>query len=202
MRAMYASPSGNPDLLSETGTIWELGFTYNKEFFITGSLFLTRFKDMIDSVRLPQYDFQRRFFNIAEAHINGLELQLQKSIQHLALTMNYTFLDHWNENDERPLDALSKHNLNFDLQAFPIPQFRIQLLGLLASSSSWLDSWTNTLVNIPAYFNLDTILSYKLGQVELFTKMTNVFDQFTFTEPGFPWRGRYIEFGIKADILK
>ncbi|MDH5386800.1 MAG: hypothetical protein OEY18_19030 [Candidatus Aminicenantes bacterium] len=31
---MYSDTSGNPDLLSETGTIWELGFTYRIELFL------------------------------------------------------------------------------------------------------------------------------------------------------------------------
>ncbi|MDH4258659.1 MAG: hypothetical protein OEV50_07570 [Candidatus Aminicenantes bacterium] len=34
MRSMYSDTSGNPDLLSETGTIWELGFTYRIELFL------------------------------------------------------------------------------------------------------------------------------------------------------------------------
>ena len=201
MRAMYSSPSGNPDLLSETGTLWELGFSYEKDIFITGSLFLTSFKDMIDSVRLPQFDFQRRYFNVAEAHINGLEFQLQKTIQKVSLTVNYTFLDHKNETDDRPLDALPQHNFNFDLQVFPAQQLRLGVLGLLASASSWLDFTTDESLDIPAYFNLDAVAAYSFDQVELFVKITNMLNNFIYTEPGFPWRSRYIEVGIRADIL-
>jgi outer membrane cobalamin receptor len=201
MRSMYSDSSGNPDLLSERGTIWELGFTYNGHFLLSGAVFLTRFNDLIDSVRLPEYDFERIYFNIGKARIDGFELQLQKVFPNVALTLNYTFLDHWNESDDQPLTVLSKHNLNFDFQIFPASNFRIVLLGLLASSSSWLDIDTNELLEIPSYSNLDVVAAYRWNRVELFLKVTNVFDKFIYTELGFPWRGRYFELGIRADLL-
>ena len=201
MRSMYSDSSGNPDLLSERGTIWELGFTYNDRFLVSGAAFLMRFKDLIDSVRLPEYDFERIYFNIGEARIDGFELQLQKAFPKVALTLNYTFLDHWNESDDQPLTVLSKHNLNFDVQVFPLSNFRIALLGLLATSSFWLDIDTSELVEIPSYFNLDVVAAYRWSGLELFLKVTNVFDTFIYTELGFPWRGRYFELGFRADVL-
>jgi len=84
-----------------------------------------------------------------------LELQFQKAFRRTAFTLNYTFLDHWNESDDQPLTALSKHNLNFDFQLYPGEKLRIGLLGLLASSSYWLDFNTNEMLDIPSYFNLD-----------------------------------------------
>jgi outer membrane cobalamin receptor len=201
MRSMYSDSSGNPDLLSEVGTLWELGFTYNGHFLLSGAAFLTRFKDLIDSVRLPEYDFERIYFNIGKARIDGFELQLQKVFPKAALTLNYTFLDHWNESDDQPLTVISKHNLNFDFQVFPVPNFRIGILGLLASSSSWLDIDANELLKIPSYFNLDVVAAYRWNRVEFFLKVTNVFDKFIYTELGFPWRGRYFELGFRADVL-
>jgi outer membrane cobalamin receptor len=201
MRSMYSDSSGNPDLLSETGTIWELGFTYNGHLWLSAAAFLTHFKDLIDSVRLPEYDFERIYFNIGRARIDGFELQLQKAFPKAALTLNYTFLDHWNESDDQPLTVLSKHNLNFDFQVFPASNLRISVLGLLASSSYWLDIDTNELLKIPSYFNLDAIAAYRWNRIELFLKVTNVFDKFIYTELGFPWRGRYFELGFRADVL-
>jgi outer membrane cobalamin receptor len=201
MRSMYSDSSGNPDLMSERGTIWELGFTYNDHFLLSGAAFLTGFKDLIDSVRLPEYDFERIYFNIGKARINGFELQLQKAFPNVALTVSYTFLDHWNESDDQPLTVLSKHNLNFDFQVFPVSNFRIGLLGLLASSSYWLDIDSNELLDIPSYFNLDVIAAYRWDRIELFLKVTNVFDKFIYSELGFPWRGRYFELGLRADVL-
>ena len=202
MRSMYSSSSGNPDLLSESGSNCELGFTYNKIFFLTGSIFMTSFKDMIDSLRLPEYDFRRIYFNIAEAYINGFELQFQKALPWLSTTINYTFLDHKNKSDDRPLDALPRHSLNFDCTIYPSQRFRIVIMGLAASSSSWLDYQSNELLDIHSYFNLDTIISLQFKRTELFVKITNIFDHYIYSEPGFPWRGRYIELGIKTNILK
>ncbi len=201
MRSMYSDSSGNPDLLSESGTIWELGFNYNHDVLVSGAVFLTQFKDMIDSVRLPQYNFQRLYFNIGEAYINGFELQLQKSWDMLSGVINYTFLNHRNETDDRPLDALAKHNLNFDVQIYPFPSLRIGLLGQYGSISWWLDYNSNELLEIPSYFNLDGIISYRFASVDVFVKITNVFNDFIYTEPGFPWRARFLQFGIRSNIL-
>ncbi len=201
MRALYSPDSGNPDLLSETGTMWELGVTYNREFFLTGSVFLSSFKDLIDSVRLPEYDFQRIYFNIAKAHIHGFELQVQKSLGWGAATVNYTFLDHWNEGDDRPLTVLSKHNLNFEARIDPIPDARISLFGLWASGSYWLDIDSGEFLDIPAYVNLDAVLAYTWGRYEVFAKISNLFDRYIYTELGFPWRGRYFELGFKVDLF-
>ena len=200
MRAMYSGSSSNPDLLSESGVNWELGFTYNREFLFTGSAFLTSFKDMIDSVSLPQFDFERRYFNIAQSYINGWEMQLQKSFANISATLNYTYLDHRNKSDDRPLDALPVHNLNLDLQIFPLKNLRCGIMGLVASSSSWYDFNSETLLDIPGYFNMDLVVAYRLNQYEMFVKITNLWNHFT--EPGYPWRGRYFEAGFRADIFK
>ncbi len=200
MRSMYSSTSGNPDLVSEAGNNWEFGFTYSKDFYFTGSVFLTRFKDMIDSVRLP--DRTRRFFNIGEAYINGMEMQLQKSLRWMNATVNYTYLDHKNVTDDRPLDALANHNLNFDWVLYPLEKFRISFLGMIASSSSWYDFGSGELLDIPSFASLDIVASYRWGTIEPYIKATNIFDQFYYTEPGYPWRGRYFEFGLRVDVLR
>ena len=202
MRSMYSGSSKNPDLLSETGTLWELGFRYHRGFLASGSVFLAQFKDMIDNVRIPQYDFRRLFFNIGKAHINGFELQLQKSWDLISGVVNYTYLDHKNETDDRPLDALSKHTLNFDIQIYPSSSFRIGLMGLYGSTSWWLDYYTRKLKEVPAYFSLDGILAYRLSDTELFIKITNVFNDYIYTEPGFPWRARFFQLGIRTDLIK
>lgn len=200
MRSMYSTSSGNPDLLSETGNIGEFGFTYSKDFYLTGSVFFTRFKNLIDSVRLP--DRTRRYFNIGEAYINGLELQVQKSLKWMSATINYTYLDHKNVTDDRPLDVLANHVFNFDWVLFPVEHFRISVLGMLASSSSWYDSGSGELLDIPSFSSLDVIASYRLGSVEPYIKASNIFDEYYYREPGFPWRGRYFEFGLRVDVIR
>jgi iron complex outermembrane receptor protein len=201
MRSMYSQSSGNPDLLSESGTSFEFAATWNGPLYVTGSVFLNRFKNFIDTVRLP--DGTRRYFNVGKAHINGFEVQVQKNLSWLETTANYTYLDHRNDTDDRPLDAQPKHNLNFDVSVIPAEGFRVGFYGLLGSTSWWYNSSTSTVLTIPSYFSLDAIASYAFnGRYEIFMRLGNVFDDYFYTEPGFPWRGRYFVVGVRVDALK
>jgi iron complex outermembrane receptor protein len=203
MRSMYSSSNGNPNLKSEDGHSYELSATYKKGIFVTGSIFFNALRNYIDAVRLP--DGTRRFFNIGKARINGAEFQAQGTWTWLGTaldaTINYTFLDHRNESAHRPLDVLPKHNLNFDLTLTAFKELRFSLFGLLASDSWWYDANTSTLLTIPRYASLDAVLSYALPHVEPFVRITNIFNKYFYTEPGFPWRGRFLEVGIKAGLF-
>jgi iron complex outermembrane receptor protein len=201
MRSLYSTSSGNPDLLSESGRSLEFSATYSGPIYVTGTAFLNRFNNFIDSVRLP--DGTRRYYNVGEAHINGFEVQAQKNLPWLSATVNYTYLDHRNDTDDRPLDAQPDHSFNFDASVFPFMGFRIGLYGMFGSESWWYDSSTRQLLTIPSYFNLDAVISYTVaGRYEIFSKLGNIFDDYFYTEPGFPWRGRYIEVGLRAEILR
>ncbi len=199
MRAMYSPSSGNPDLKSEFARSWELGFTYNKSFSVAGAVFLNDIRNLVDSVRLPSG--LRRFFNIGQARLNGFELQAQKAWRWLEATVNYTYLDHWNKTDDRPLDMTPKNCLNFELAVKPLARLQMAFLGLWASESAWYDLNARQSVAIPAYFYLDAVISYDGGQFTPFVRMTNLFDKYFYTEPGYPWRGRYFEVGIRADVF-
>lgn len=199
MRSLYAPTSGNPDLRSEAGALWEMGFSWNRRIFFSGAVFLSEFKDMIESIRLP--DGTRRFYNIGKAYINGLEIQMRKSAGPLTATLNYTYLDHRNQSEDRPLDALPGHALNFDLGFHLLRQLRWGFFGLYASSSSWYDISAKANLNIPAYFYLNSVLSYAFRHAEVFVKLTNMFNQDYYTEPGFPCQGRTLEVGFRANIF-
>jgi outer membrane receptor protein involved in Fe transport len=201
MRSMYSPSSGNPDLLSESGTSFEFASTWTGPVYVTASVFFNRFKNFIDSVRLP--DGTRRYFNVGEAHVNGFEVQVQKSLPWLAATANYTYLDHANDIDDRPLDAQPDHNLNFDVSVFPAKGARLGLYGLFGSTSWWWNSSASEVLTIPSYFSLDAIAGYTLGgRYEFFVKLGNIFNHYFYTEPGFPWRGRYFEVGFRIDLLR
>lgn len=203
MRSLYSTSSGNPDLLAESGTCLEFAATWNGPVYLTGTVFFNRFRDFIDSVVLE--GGTRLYVNIGRAHIYGFELQAQKKIAWLEATVNYTYLDPRNDTDDRPLDAQSKSNLNFDISVLPAKGLRAGLYGLLGSKSWWWNTRTNpaTLLTIPSYFNLDGIVSFELrDRYQLFVKLGNIFDHDFYTEPGFPWRGRYFEVGLRLDVLK
>ncbi|HOW86492.1 MAG TPA: TonB-dependent receptor [Candidatus Aminicenantes bacterium] len=202
MRSLYSLSSGNPDLLAESGTSFEFAATWNGPVYLTGSVFFNRFRNFIDSVMI---DGARRYFNVGKAHIYGFEIQAQKNLSWLQATVNYTYLDPQNDTDDRPLDAQSKNNLNFDVSFLPAKGLRAGLYGLLGSKSWWWNTRTTpaTMLVIPSYFNLDAVVSYDLGgRYELFLKLGNIFDHYFYTEPGFPWRGRYLEIGVNLDVLK
>ena len=115
--------------------------------------------------------------------------------------VNYTFLDHRNETDNRPLDVLAKQNGSFDLGFRALGGWRLGFTGILASESWWWNSTTSALLTIPSYFSLDAVLSCAAGDFEPFVRLTNVFNHYFYTEPGFPWRGRYLEVGLKAGLF-
>jgi outer membrane cobalamin receptor len=199
MRSLYSPSSGNPDLLSERATMWEAGAVYQRGFYLSASVFANDLSNMIDSYRLE--DGTRRYFNIGKARINGAEIQFQESWNGLTTTVNYTYLDHKNVSDDRPLDILSKHNLNFNLDYRLLENLDLSIFGLYASESSYFNTSSSVLLTIPSYFNMEAALSFSIGRIEPFLKVSNIFNAYFYTEPGFPWRGRFIEFGIKADIF-
>jgi iron complex outermembrane receptor protein len=203
MRSLYSTSSGNPDLLAESGTSLEFAATWNGPVYLTGTVFFNRFRDFIDTVVLE--GGIRQYFNVGRAHIYGFEVQAQKKLDWLEATVNFTYLDPRNDTDDRPLDAQSKSNLNFDVSFLPAKGLRAGFYGLMGSKSWWWNTRTNpaTLLTIPAYFNLDGIVSFELrDRYQLFVKLGNIFDHYFYTEPGFPWRGRYFEVGLRLDVVK
>jgi iron complex outermembrane receptor protein len=199
MRALYSPSSGNPALLSERAQSWELGATYNKAFYLSGAVFVNTLRDMIDTVLLP--DGTRQYRNIGKAHVNGAEIQVQKAWPAVQLSLNYTYLDHKNESDDRPLDVLSDHNLNFEVRIKPLKTLNFSVFGLYASKSYWYDTGTRTLLDIPSYWTLDAVASYGFSIAEIFVKIANLMDEYYYTEPGFPWRGRTFEAGCSIRVF-
>ena len=199
MRALYSTSGGNPDLLSETGTNAEFGLTWNKGVYISAAAFTYKFKNMIDTFVRP--DGVRQYMNVGRAHIDGFEIQLQKSLGWIEGMLNYTYLDHRNDVANRPLDALSPNSLNFELTVRPIGPLRLSLYGLRGSRAHWYDSKTNKVLTIPDYFSLDAVASYDLGRLQVFVKATNLMNDYFYVEPIFPWRGRFIEFGAKINVF-
>jgi outer membrane cobalamin receptor len=199
MRSLYSLSSGNPDLLSEYGQCWELGFTYNRGVFLSGAVFANSLRNLIDSRRL--LDGSRRYFNIGEARINGFEIQVQKDWNIVRTTVNYTYLDHRNETDDRPLDVTPAHSANFELAFEPLRNLRAGIFGVYNSKTNWYDFNAQKLLEIPSFVSMDVVVSLKAGPVEPFLRVTNLFNKAFYTEPGFPWRGRFIEAGVRAGIF-
>jgi len=199
MRSLYSPGTGNPDLLTEDGYAWELGGSYSGAVSLSAAAFAYRFHNMIDSVTLA--DGTRRFFNVGRARINGFEVQAEKSIRRLTASLNYTYLDHRNSTNDRPLDIVPPHSLNAGLSLTPIERLRFSLFGLYCSEASWFDSISTKVLTIPAFFQLDATATYELGRLEAFLKLANILNAYYYTEPGFPWRGRYVEGGFRVKVF-
>ena len=203
MRSLYSTSSGNPDLLAESGTSFEFAATWNGPVFVTGTVFFNRFRNFIDTVTLESGI--RQYRNVGQAHIDGFEVQAQKRLSWLDATVNDTYLDPRNDTDERPLDAQPKNNLNFEIGFLPAKGLRAGFFGLFVSKSWWWNTRTTpaSLLTMPSFFNLDAIVSYDFaGRYQLFARLGNIFNHYFYTEPGFPWRGRYFELGFRVDVLK
>jgi outer membrane receptor protein involved in Fe transport len=203
MRSLYSTSSGNPDLLAESGTSFEFAATWNGPVYVTGSVFFNRFRNFIDTITLESGI--RQYYNVGKAHIYGFEVQVQKRLSWLDATVNYTYLDPRNDTDERPLDAQPKNNLNFDVGFLPAKGLRAGFFGLFGSTSWWWNTRTNpaSLLTMPSFFDLDLIVSYDFNdRYQMFLRLGNVFDHYFYTEPGFPWRGRYFEVGFRVDVLR
>lgn len=198
MRALYSTGSGNPDLLTEDGTVWELGGTYSGTVDVSAAAFAYRLNNMIDSVVQPSGI--RQYTNIGRASINGFELDARRTFGRLEATLSYTYLDPKNETGNRPLDGVPNHSFNAHLNVSPLSGLRLSLRGLFASRTFWFDSSSGTDLEVPAYFVLDTTLAYRFGRWEAFVKAANLLNSFYYTDPGFPWRGRYFEGGLRVLI--
>ncbi|MBN2198698.1 MAG: TonB-dependent receptor plug domain-containing protein [Candidatus Aminicenantes bacterium] len=199
MRSLYSSSSGNPDLLSEDGYALQLGARVERWMSMEFSAFNYEFRDMIDSLRQP--DGTRLYVNVGKATIRGLEIGLHKSIKGLSADLNYTFLDHRNQTDDRPLDTLPGHTLRAHVVLEPFRGFRLTFSGTAASSSSWYDSAQRRILDVPAYAYFDAVLSYGGSRGEIFFKASNILDAAFYTDPGFPWPGRTFEAGFRVHVF-
>jgi outer membrane receptor protein involved in Fe transport len=200
MRALYSPSSGNPDLLTEDGDAWELGGSYRGAVEVVAAGFLYRLTNMIDSVQLPDMAF-RQFINIGKARIGGLELTAGKAFGMARLDLNYTYLDHRNITNDRPLDLVPGHQLSADLSLLPVPNLEIGVFGLFLGRTYWFDTSTNTDLVVPSHFQLDATVIYHYRRHELFLRAANLLNSYFYTEPGFPWRGRYVEGGVRIAVI-
>jgi len=199
MQSLYSSLVGNPDLGSEKGQAVEAGITWDRWASCQLTAFSNRFRNLIEAVRLA--DGTRRFRNVSSAKINGVEVELKKSFSRLSLAVTAQWLNHQNETENRPLDTLPSRQVNFQFSLEPWRPMRLTLLALAASHSFWYDFTSRQLLTIPAYETVEVIVSYERAPFKVYFKATNLLNKFFYTEPGFPWRGRYLEAGFSLDLF-
>ena len=112
MKSLYSTSGGNPDLKDERGQTMEVGFLYNKDFTLSGALFITEVDDLIYTIRLPTG--YKSYKNIGESRTKGFELEAGKRWWSLLdLSLRYTFLDTRNKDEDRRLELVPESQLNW-----------------------------------------------------------------------------------------
>jgi iron complex outermembrane receptor protein len=193
MRALYSTSFGNPDLKDERGTSYEFGLGYEREFLFTGAIFYNRIRDLINVIRLP--DGTKMNLNIGRAHISGFEMEFQKKLKWLNVSLNYTYLDGKNEEEDRSLDLVPESQLNFALDVWDKNSLKFTLWGLFVSSSEMKIG--SDIVKIPDYFVLNASLSKSFSSFTVFLKGENLLNKYYITEPGYPMKARTVAVGLK-----
>jgi iron complex outermembrane receptor protein len=196
MRSLYSAQSGNPDLKHERGTSYEVGFLYERDFLLSGAVFYNKIRDLIQSTRL--IDGSRSYLNIGKAYIAGFELEFSKAFRWMRFSVNYTFLDGVNEDEDRPLDLVPRSQLNFVLNVQVIKNAKFSLSGLYASSAEVLIY--DDLVQVPGYFVLNAVFSLRISNVDIFLKGENLLDNDYVTEPGYPMKARTLALGFRIRL--
>jgi len=198
MKSLYSSQGGNSDLKHERGTSYELGFLYKRDFLLSGAVFYNKIEDLIQSVRL--LDGSRTNLNIGQAYIAGFEMEFSKAFRWLNLSVNYTYLDGVNEDEDRPLDLVPESQLNFVLNVSGPKNSRFTLSGLYVSSAEV--KIFDDIIWIPGYFVLNAVFSVNFSAFTVFLKTENLLDNDYVTEPGYPMKARAIALGFRYNFQK
>jgi len=94
---------------------------------------------------------------VGRARIFGFELEFQKALRWMNASVNYTYLDGRNEEENHPLDLVPESQLNFVLSLIGRKRLQFTLWGLGVSSSEMIIF--DETVNVPAYFILNAVLN-------------------------------------------
>ncbi|MBN2370179.1 MAG: TonB-dependent receptor [Vicinamibacteria bacterium] len=195
MKNLYSLPEngGNPDLREEIGTNVEIGFTFDRGWFVSGAAFHNRIRDMIES-RINA-DFIKQNINVARARITGVELETRKAIGPFSFAASYTWLDTRNDETDERLDLVPASQLNASLRFDRASLFSITLWGVYASESSYHSN--SGIVDVAPYSILNTVFERGFGKTSVFLKVENLLNNEYWTEPGWPMKARTVSTGMR-----
>ena len=198
----YASPAnmGNPNLLYEQTTNYELGFAHTQNFLRTsGSIFLKEGKDLIDWVRAKPTN-PWRVENVSNLKTLGAEVsfdfQLNRIIESFPITsmnLSYTYLT----SDRKAGSYESKYLLDHLRHQLIIGLTNVLPFGL---TQNWMIRYEER-ENITSHLIVDSQISASVEMFDLFLRATNLFNTSYFDIPGVPLPGRWISAGVKFKIV-
>lgn len=192
MRSLYSSTSGNPDLKDELGRTFEFGTSYTGWLNSSLAFFASNYRDFINVIRLP--DGTKKYVNVGQARIRGLEAEAGKPIGSFNIQVQYTYLDARNITDSRKIDLIPNHQFSLLVNYLKPENYSLAFWLLSASEAEILIS-QNT-VKVPAYATANLTLEKFFSSGSAFIKVENLFNKAYFTEPGYPVSCRRIELGF------
>ncbi len=197
----YKSPAnmGNPNLVYEQTTNYELGVSYNNTFYkASASYFVKEGKDLVDWVRRNKNE-PWIVENVADLNTTGLEINLELKTKNLfeeffinSFNISYTFLSSnrktGNFESKYLLDHLKNqivaninHNLPFSL------------------NQTWIIRYEER-ENYNKNFIVDSQISASFNSIDVFIRASNVFNNSNYDVVGVPLPGRWISAGVKYRI--
>jgi iron complex outermembrane receptor protein len=198
MKNLYSSPEngGNPDLRDEIGTNVEFGFTYDRDWFLSGAVFYNIIRDMIES-RINA-EFIKQNINVARAKIKGFELEARKAFGLFSIAASYTYLDTLNEESGDRLDLIPASQLTASLRFYRSDLFSLTFWGVYASDSIYHSG--SGVVTVDPYAIVNATLERGFGRFNLYLKVENLLNNEYWSEPGWPMKARTITVGTRFFI--
>jgi iron complex outermembrane receptor protein len=194
MRAMYSPSSGNPDLLSERD---ELRGRIHLGIRESGSQEPpSPMSSRIDRLDHSE-DGTKRYWNVGKAPSTvSRSRHRNPSAGSRALSITH-YIDGRNDTDDLPLDAMSDHNVNFDLSLRPFDGLRLSVYGLATSNPTGNDYSARKINESPPISISMQFWPMISDRWRLFVKATNIFDDYIYTDPIFPWRVALLRIGAR-----
>ncbi len=174
---LYDSWSGDDSLELETSTSWE--------FLLRTSILGTKAELSyfhLDFDNLLDYDYTTyKYANIADAKIEGVELNLSRSLADINLSANYAYTDTEDKITGTQLSRRARHKANIQAS---YDWEEISLSGAYKYQGTRFDANSNS--SLSPYNTLDISANYQLSDAwKLQVKVNNIFDEDYETAPGY-----------------
>jgi vitamin B12 transporter len=198
---LYWPNSGNPDLLSETSTSYDMTLNYSRN---NVSAYISVFKNDIDNLIAwaPTGIIGDNGFevwkpdNINNAKISGVEFFTKFNVFGLEHQLAYTYLDTEDKATEKALTRRSENEFNYSLS------YQWQDFDLLANYHYQGKRYAGYDQYLDAYHQLDLGLGYKVtDNWQLRLKANNVFDEEIVSVANYFSPGREVFFSVSYNAL-
>jgi iron complex outermembrane receptor protein len=186
---------GNPNLMHEESTSYEVGFNRLTENYIFNlALFRRDGKNIIDWLRLTDQD-KWQVANLTELNTTGIESSIETNFNNFFirnLKLSYTYLDL----QRNAVNLQSKYILDNLKHQAVIGVDHYSILGIVFS---WKFRYENR-VNLENIFLADLRISKSLNYFDFFVNASNLFNKAYSDFDQVPLPGRWISAGLKVNL--